>query len=145
MDPAYIVILVFIFVLIRYIKFRNKRRNEDKTIENFNINKRVNYQKSKPANGKRRSKDEIEKDNARYAEHLAERSRRYSEVERIKQTRLGVKYYIWRTCEDGAVCSECAKNNGKTFSWAKPPKSGHPGDGKCCHHGHCRCYPEAKL
>ncbi|HAW3194706.1 TPA: hypothetical protein JLS02_001922 [Escherichia coli] len=145
MEPAYIIILfVIVFAFVKYLKFK-KRRNEDAIIKSYNRNKRVAYQKSKPANGKQRSKEEIEKDNARYAEHLAENSRRYSEAERIKQSRLGIKRYIWRSCEDGDECAECAKNNGKTFSWSKPPKSGHPGEGKCCPDGRCRCYPEAKL
>lgn len=94
MEPAYIIILfVIVFAFVKYLKFK-KRRNEDAIIKSYNRNKRVAYQKSKPANGKRRSKEEIEKDNAHYAEHLAENSRRHSEAERIKQSRLGIKRYI---------------------------------------------------
>lgn len=58
---------------------------------------------------------------------------------------IGVTHYIWRSAGDERVCPTCAKNDGRRFSWSKPPASGHPGLTTCCDMGWCRCYAEAIL
>jgi len=132
-------------VVIFFFAKKIKKAKEDKIVNSYKYNERVKRSKTKPANGKRRSKEEIKLDNVKFSEKLAERSKAYSRVEKIKQTRMGVKRYTWLTCSDEKTCPECAKNNGKTFSWDNPPPTGHPGEGKSCPNGHCRCIPLAKF
>lgn len=139
-----IIALVAGFIIYKvFIKIKPEKDN--RKVNSYSYNQRVSYVKSKPSKGKRRSKQEIEHDNIQHAKRLAERSREYAKVERIKQERIGVKKYTWLSCQDERTCPECAKNNGKTFFWNKPPDTGHPGEGKCCPNGHCRCVPIAKL
>lgn len=57
-----------------------------------------------------------------------------------RQTRLGVTRYIWRTAGDDRVRETHQANDGKTFSWDDPPKTGHPGQDY-----QCRCFPEPDL
>jgi hypothetical protein len=47
-------------------------------------------------------------------------------------------HYIWRTAGDKNVRPEHAENDGRIFSWNKPPRTGHPG----AEYG-CRCWAEA--
>ncbi|WP_279611778.1 phage minor head protein, partial [Candidatus Sarmatiella mevalonica] len=49
-----------------------------------------------------------------------------------------MKFYIWRTKEDHKVRPTHAANNGKVFSYNKPPPTGHPGRAI-----NCRCHDEA--
>ena len=44
-----------------------------------------------------------------------------------RQTRLGIKQYIWRTSEDRRVRPLHKPRDGETFSWDNPPSDGHPG------------------
>jgi hypothetical protein len=46
-------------------------------------------------------------------------------------------HYIWRTAGDKNVRPEHAENDGRIFSWNKPPRTGHPG----AEYG-CRCWAE---
>ncbi|EEL9428670.1 hypothetical protein GMF88_12680 [Salmonella enterica] len=69
----------------------------------------------------------------------------FARFERIRAQRIGSKKFIWHSAGDSGCCPECAKNNGKKFLWDKPPKTGLPGEGKCCPDGKCRCWAEAVI
>lgn len=62
--------------------------------------------------------------------------------ERVRHKKAGTNSYIWRTVGDERVCERCLSLEGKTFSWDKKPKGGHPGECKTCRDGKCRCYAE---
>jgi SPP1 gp7 family putative phage head morphogenesis protein len=61
-------------------------------------------------------------------------------VNRARQTELGVKQYTWRTSLDERVRPEHQEREGEVFSWAKPPKDGHPGQPI-----NCRCTADPDL
>jgi Phage Mu protein F like protein len=77
-----------------------------------------------------------------YCEEMRTKFRVSAEQLRKAAVRTGSKKYIWRTSGDGEVCPECAKNEGKRFSWDAPPVGGHPGETACCSAGWCRCFAE---
>lgn len=45
----------------------------------------------------------------------------------LRQKEIGVEEYVWATSLDERVRPTHRENEGKTFSWSKPPKTGHPG------------------
>jgi len=49
-----------------------------------------------------------------------------------KQQDLGIKKYEWATAGDERVRATHRRNDGKTFSWSKPPATGHPGQDIQC-------------
>ena len=49
-----------------------------------------------------------------------------------KQQEIGIKKYEWGTAGDERVRPTHRQNDGKTFSWSKPPKTGHPGQDIRC-------------
>lgn len=58
-----------------------------------------------------------------------------SNLTRLRQESAGIKQYIWQTSGDERVRATHKANNGKKFSWDKPPeKTGHPGTDI-----NCRC------
>lgn len=67
-------------------------------------------------------------------------SKYQGDLSRIRQTRLGVTRYIWRTSRDARVRPEHAAREGKIFSWSRPPDDGHPGQPI-----NCRCHAEPVL
>lgn len=87
----------------------------------------------------RRSREEIEAEREIKAKRLAEKSRQSAMETMERQLAIGITHYTWQTSGDERTCEDCAKNDGKRFAWAVPPRTGHPGDGKCCQNGHCRC------
>lgn len=56
------------------------------------------------------------------------------DLNRIRQTQVGVKRYRWATARDERVRASHRANEGKTFSWDSPPSTGHPGSAP-----NCRC------
>jgi len=54
-----------------------------------------------------------------------------------RQESAGVTRYIWRTVQDERVRPKHKAQNGKEYSWDKPPPTGHPGQDYSC-----RCYAE---
>jgi len=54
-----------------------------------------------------------------------------------RQISLGVKKYRWHDSDDIRVRKTHQDNDGKTFEWGKPPKTGHPGQDY-----QCRCWAE---
>jgi hypothetical protein len=77
-----------------------------------------------------------------YREKMRANFRLTAERVRTQAAYVGSKKYIWRSCGDGDVCPECAKNDGKRFSWSRPPPGGHPGETTCCSSEWCRCIAE---
>jgi SPP1 gp7 family putative phage head morphogenesis protein len=84
------------------------------------IQERVNVSKSR---AKLIARDQVGKLNGQLTE--------------LRQTNIGVEKYIWRTAEDERVRESHKRNNGKKFSWDKPPSTGHPGQDI-----QCRCWAE---
>jgi SPP1 gp7 family putative phage head morphogenesis protein len=49
-----------------------------------------------------------------------------SNLTRLRQQEVGVEEYVWQTAGDERVRPSHKANDGKTFRWDKPPKTGHP-------------------
>lgn len=62
------------------------------------------------------------------------------ELTQIRQTRMGVREYIWRTSGDERVRPSHEELDGRRFSWDDPPPEGHPGEPI-----NCRCVAEPVL
>lgn len=58
----------------------------------------------------------------------------------LRQEQIGVTEYVWRGILDTRERPEHVAREGKTFSWAKPPDDGHPGEPI-----NCRCTAEPVL
>jgi len=78
-------------------------------------------------------------------EKIIKRIKELAKASMERQVHAGITEYTWQTSEDQRTCEACAKNNGKVFRWDTPPNTGHPGEGKCCPNGHCRCQALAKI
>lgn len=61
----------------------------------------------------------------------------YGEVNKVRQTKLGVERFIWRTSGDERVRDEHVELDGQSFKWSDPPDEGIPG-----HPINCRCYAD---
>lgn len=71
----------------------------------------------------------------------------FADLNRVRQTELGVESYVWRTATDPRVRDEHAERDGITYRWDDPPgdesdpaDGGHPGEGI-----NCRCWAEPVL
>lgn len=62
-------------------------------------------------------------------------------IDRVRQKKVGIKYYFWEATRDSKTRKEHAKYNGKRFSWDEPPSDGHPGDAVQCR---CHARPDTK-
>lgn len=58
----------------------------------------------------------------------------------LRQKKIGIVYYIWRTSQDNRVRESCRGNEGEKFDWHDPPPGGHPGEKI-----QCRCTAEAVI
>ena len=58
-------------------------------------------------------------------------------LDNTRQQAVGVSRYIWHSQDDARVRPEHAANDGKEFTWANKPKTGHPGEDY-----NCRCWAE---
>lgn len=63
----------------------------------------------------------------------------YGDLNRVRQTDLGITRFIWRDVGDNRVREEHALLNGRSFTWADAPDGG-PGEAI-----NCRCYAEPDL
>ena len=90
----------------------------------------------------RRTRAQIDGAQKGQAEALRVRFSQAFERDRERALYAGSTSYIWRSSEDGDVCSTCAKKNKKRFSWTEAPSGGHPGTGCVCDVGYCRCFVE---
>lgn len=64
----------------------------------------------------------------------------YGELQRVRQTALGIDGYVWRTAQDERVRDAHAAREGKRFSWDSPPYDGHPGEPV-----QCRCWADPDI
>lgn len=63
------------------------------------------------------------------------------QLDRLRQTELGVDKYVWRGMDDDRERDTHRENNDEIFSWDDPPlETGHPGEDY-----NCRCYAEPVL
>ena len=72
------------------------------------------------------------------------------QLNRERQTRLGVTEYVWHTVEDARVRPDHGRLDGLTFRWSDPPVTVTTGNraGERNHPGgdiQCRCWPEPVL
>lgn len=63
----------------------------------------------------------------------------YGDLNRVRQTDLGITRFIWRTVRDNRVRPEHADIDGESFAWGSAPDGG-PGEAVLC-----RCYAEPDL
>jgi SPP1 gp7 family putative phage head morphogenesis protein len=59
------------------------------------------------------------------------------DLTRLRQTKLGIQEYIWRTSRDEAVRPKHRQREGQKFNWDDPPDDGHPGQPV-----RCRCHAD---
>lgn len=71
----------------------------------------------------------------------------YGNLNRVRQTELGVESYVWRASPDSRTREEHEERDGETFRWDDPPGDpsdpaigGHPGEAI-----NCRCFAEPVL
>jgi len=62
------------------------------------------------------------------------------DLNRTRQTDLGIKRFIWRTVGDERVRDEHAVRNGQSYEWSDPPDGETPGEPI-----QCRCYAEPDI
>lgn len=138
---AIIVFFLAIAVITRWNNYKKlkKRKDEDKFLQSIDYSNRIPEVKSKPQNGRRRSKEQILADGNAYKKLMGDDFRVKAKAVQIQAERVGYKRYIWHGDD---CCPSCNRQNGKTYAWSKPPKTGHPGEGKLCPNGYCRCWAE---
>ncbi|HBT7196296.1 TPA: hypothetical protein MCI55_003030 [Klebsiella pneumoniae] len=138
---AIIVFFLAIAVITRWNNYKKlkKRKDEDKFLQSIDYSNRIPEVKSKPQNGRRRSKEQILADGNAYKKLMGDDFRVKAKAVQIQAERVGSKRYIWHGDD---CCPSCNRQNGKTYAWSKPPKTGHPGEGKLCPNGYCRCWAE---
>ena len=143
MSPGLVVILFTIgLITYKHVKKRQLKK-EDDFIDKTIRSPRIARPKAHHADGRKKSTEERQSELHNYHARLAKDGSNRSKADELRQKRAGATHYIWRSCLDSDVCETCKKNDGKKFSWNNSPKSGHPGEGKCCPEGICRCYAEA--
>ena len=71
-------------------------------------------------------------------------SKVHGQVNRARQTALGIDRYTWRANVDRIVRDLHLRRNGLSFSWAEPPHE-EPGDGHPGHPINCRCFAEPEI
>ena len=59
------------------------------------------------------------------------------ELDKLRQTSVGVEEYVWRTMQDDRVRDEHTEREGQIFRWDDPPEDGHPKEAI-----NCRCWAE---
>jgi SPP1 gp7 family putative phage head morphogenesis protein len=64
----------------------------------------------------------------------------YGDLNRVRQTDLGITRYTWRTMRDNRVRDEHEERDGEVFEWDGPPEDGNPGEPI-----QCRCYAEPDI
>ena len=61
----------------------------------------------------------------------------FGDINKQRQTNLGVTRYVWRTVRDNRVREEHEALDGDSIAWDSPPAEGHPGEAV-----NCRCYAD---
>jgi uncharacterized protein with gpF-like domain len=98
--------------------------------------------RAKPPKRRGLTEEERKVEAERYNKQIRESAIYASNQTREKAEFIGATKYVWRTAGDSDVCAACATNNGKRFSWSKPPKTGAPGEHECEGGKWCRCCAE---
>ncbi len=62
------------------------------------------------------------------------------DLDRVRQQKLGITTYVWRTSKDERVRDSHKQLEGKSIRWSKPPEVGHPGQDY-----QCRCTAEPDI
>lgn len=137
-----LLLLIVAVVILFRLKIKHKKSKEYAFLKSIDYSTRIPEVKSKPKNGKRRTREEVIADRMAYEKLLGIKFRKNAKAEQIKAMRVGSKYYIWHGSD---CCPECDKQDGKKFKWSSPPKTGHPGEGKLCPNGYCRCWAESQI
>lgn len=137
-------IVIFFVVIAVGFRWNNSRKTKRRAaVEVFR--KDIDHQKNiskvnlEPRKRRRRSKEEILADEEACLKRMIDDSRKAARDVQTQAERVGAKSYIWHGHD---CCPHCNKQNGKRFYWAKPPKTGHPGEGRLCPNGYCRCWAE---
>ena len=66
--------------------------------------------------------------------------RKKAAANKARMIGMGIEKFQWVYAGGRHECEACKRNDGKVFSVARLPKSGFPGDGRCCPDGICNCY-----
>jgi SPP1 gp7 family putative phage head morphogenesis protein len=61
----------------------------------------------------------------------------YGDLNRVRQTDLGVESFTWRAVRDNRVREEHETRDGQVYKWASPPEGETPGEPV-----NCRCYAD---
>jgi SPP1 gp7 family putative phage head morphogenesis protein len=64
----------------------------------------------------------------------------FGDLNRVRQTDLGIERFVWRTMRDNRVREEHEERDGETYFWKDPPDGETPGEPVLC-----RCYAEPDL
>jgi hypothetical protein len=64
----------------------------------------------------------------------------YGDLNRVRQTDLGIERFTWRTARDNRVREEHEDRDGEVYTWSAPPEGETPGEPV-----NCRCYAEPDL
>lgn len=64
----------------------------------------------------------------------------FGDLNRVRQTDLGIDRFTWRTVRDNRVREEHEDRDGEVYDWASPPDGETPGEPV-----NCRCYAEPDL
>lgn len=64
----------------------------------------------------------------------------FGDLNRVRQTDLGIDRFTWRTMRDNRVREEHEDRDGETYAWSAPPEGETPGEPVLC-----RCYAEPDL
>lgn len=64
----------------------------------------------------------------------------FGDLNRVRQTDLGIERFVWRTVRDNRVREEHEDRDGEVYEWARPPDGETPGEPV-----NCRCYAEPDL
>ncbi|MGA2795492.1 MAG: hypothetical protein ABSE69_18610 [Roseiarcus sp.] len=94
-----------------------------------------------PAAPKKRGKTPEQWAAALAAYHIAMRNHfaAIAAFERGRSIALGITSYKWVAVDVHGTCDVAKRNDGKVFSYDKPPKEGHVGEGQCNSPDWCRC------
>lgn len=117
--------------MLRWLRRKLQRHEE--------LGERPSFPRVPPPRKRGRTREQQAIDKEQYAARLREQFSEVAAYDRKRAVKLGCERFVWRTSKDEATCPTCRQNEGKTFSYARPPTCGFPGEVNCCDLGWCRC------